>query len=179
MESKNHKNFKIMKQVLILITLFMVGCSHHKQLIKKYPDCEDYFNYIIDNWEGKDNGFYIINEVKDTTLNEWQQLEAPPYFVSQWDKYNKTCLNNLTLKEVESLFGKPTKISKVKNVQINKEVKTYLYYISDGNCKESIPIKNSKDNCGGISFTFVEGKIFEKSKPNLFQSGNDYLPIKK
>ena len=168
-----------MKQLLILIALFMVGCSHHKQLTKKYPDCKDYINYISENWKKKDNGFYTINEVKDTTLNEWQQLEAPPFFTTQWKKYVYVCLSKMDKKEVKNLFGKPTKIIKTFNVITKQDVEIYLYYISDGKCEEIIPKKNDKGNCGGISFTFSNGKANKYTKPTFFESGNNYFPIKK
>ena len=167
-----------MKQLLILIALFMVGCSHHKQLVKKYPTCEDYFNYIADNWERKDNGFFTIKEVKDTTLNEWQQLEAPPFFTTQWKRNANRCLSNMNEKEIQQLFGKPTRIIEFTNGMKDKDGKNFIYYISDGDCEETIPKRNQADKCGGVSFTFNAARsTSDKAKPYMAYRGYNFTPL--
>lgn len=89
-----------MKNVLLFILFILIGCSPQRKVIRKHPQCQKYIKYISENWERKQNGFYILRDIKDPALNEWQQLEAPPFFYTQWKTYSKKCINQFTEDEL-------------------------------------------------------------------------------
>lgn len=155
-------------RILLFSTLFVLFSCNNK-LYQSYPECSAYYDYIKASWHKKDNGFFWIEEVRDTTEPIWIHLQEGPMFQRQWDKYANECLCQLTEKEVRLLLGEPTITDKVYQVIKEVTIENYGYLISDSLCNDVLPKKNNPYNCSGIGFTFWKGKQDRRytSKPRL------------
>lgn len=159
-----------MKNILFFgLLVFMLNSCARQKVYNKYPDCADYFSILEKSWTKKDNGFFVINEVPDSTKPVWAKYAEPPQFKQQWNKYSGKCLCDLTEKEVRAIFGKPTRVSK--SFQHIKKVhnKTYGYHIVDEICDEDSQRDGRDIICSSIAFTFWEGKQDRRftSRPRL------------
>lgn len=140
-----------MKDVLLfmLVSFVLSGCAHQK-VYKKYPDCTDYFNYVKKSWNKKDNGFFVIAEIPDSTKSIWAKYVERPQFKQQWDKYSGKCLCKLTEKEVRTIFGEPIKKGETYNVNDKITTNSYSYLIADESCDEGAQEKSQLVICSSI-----------------------------
>lgn len=152
----------------MLVFFVLSGCARQK-VYKKYPDCTDYFNFLEKSWSKKDNSFFVVKEIPDSTNPVWAKYVEPPQFQRQWDKNVQHCLCNLTKKEVEAIFGKPTIIGKTFQHIKKVHTETYGYHIADKFCDEDSQMKTRVNICSFIAFTFWEGKQDRRftSRPRL------------
>ncbi len=159
-----------MKNILFfgLLILFSSSCARQK-VYKKYPDCTDYFNYVKQSWSKKDNGFFIVSEIPDSTKTVWAKLIEPPRFKQEWDKNMVNCLCDLTEKEVRTIFGKSTTVSNTFQHIKKVNIKHYVYYIVDEICDENSQRTGRDIICSFIAFSFWEGKQDRKctSRPRI------------
>jgi hypothetical protein len=161
--------------LILVIICFLLFFSCQKKLYRSYPECIDYFDYIKTHWKQKENGFYLIEEIVDSS--DWRIYDKPPAFYREWKKYRNTCLIKLTPNEVRQLYGQPTKIYQFYNNVRDKQVSRYIYYISDRKCLEIIPGDNEPDRCGHISFTFFDGIQESTSDPVIHLVGFNFYPL--
>lgn len=171
------QNILTMKQIFLLIFVgnLFLGCQ--PKLFKSHPECTDYFNYVKEHWSKKDNNFFKIKEVIDTSAMAWAHLDDPPHFYQEWKK-NYQCICALNEKEVVQLFGKPTRVSNTYNVVKKVTTQTYGYHISDGHCEEVIVEKNNWQICSFLAFTFWKGEQNRRytEKPRLNIYGYNFFP---
>lgn len=158
-----------MKNIILLLFVWMILGGCQKKLYQTYPECVDYYKFIKESWHKKDNGFFLVKEVRDTTEPVWIHFEKGPRFQRQWDKYVDNCLCQLSEKEMKQLFGKPTVTDEVYQVVKKVTTKTYGYLISDSLCEDVLPKKNNPYICSLIGFTFWKGKQDRRytSRPRL------------
>jgi hypothetical protein len=154
-----------MKNILFMLLLLLgSSCIRHK-MYKTYPNCVEYFEFIEQSWSRKDNGFFMITEVPDSTKPEWFKYVEPPQFQQQWDKYKDECLCQLTEKEVKHIFGEPTKKGKTYRAIDKITTTSYGYYIADESCNEEAQQNSELVICSSMGFTFWKGKQGRKYLP--------------
>ena len=165
-----------MKNILIfiLLVLFLDSCACQK-VYNKYPDCVDYFSFLEKSWVKKDNGYFMVTEIPDTTKPIWAKYVEPPQFQQRWNKNRRDCLFDLTEKEVKILFGEPSRVKKIRGEINDNEGILYRYYIADDLCNEENADEFKPVRCSIIEFTFRKVKQGEKQllRPRLILNDPD------
>jgi hypothetical protein len=155
------------KILLLVVSIGLASC--HNKLYRTYPECAGYYDFIKKSWHKKDNGFFWIEEVRDTTEPVWVHLVKGPMFQRQWDKYANECLCQLSEREVKFLLGEPTVTHQRYNAVKKVTTEIYGYLVADGICEEIIPLPNNPTICSFMGFTFWKGKQDRRytDKPRL------------
>jgi hypothetical protein len=145
-----------MKTTVFFITmLFVTSCSPYPKGL--HDDCRTYLKEFRAQWKRLPNGFYAIDN-----------LTAPPkskvftnayLFDQEWSKY-EDCLFQLSPKEIQVIFGKPSKIEKGKNEIQKFEFIAYYYFIRDTACNPNMeyPYVSGAYAYNRLTFVFYNGK---------------------
>lgn len=143
--------------------LFLTSCSPYPKGL--HDDCRAYLKEFRAQWHRLPNGFYAAEYLSSERKHK---IFTNAYlFDQEWAKH-ENCLSKLLPKQVETIFGEPSKIVKGKNEIHNFESLSYYYFIKDTVCnpKMEYPYIPGAYGYNRLTFVFYNGKQ-SKLRPRL------------